>query len=84
MENMYLSKGVIVAICIINLIGCSNVELIDGRIIGYGTITRDEIAGCSFKHPQNCMKNRHSDNTYQRGCIEEDHCRDHDPPPTPI
>uniref|UniRef100_A0A803QLW0 Uncharacterized protein n=1 Tax=Cannabis sativa TaxID=3483 RepID=A0A803QLW0_CANSA len=79
MGNMYLSKGVIVVFCIISLIACMSVEMIDGRYISYGAIRIDDIPGCSVKHPENCMKRRHPDNPYERDCLEEDHCRVRDP-----
>ncbi|KAF4379662.1 hypothetical protein F8388_023679 [Cannabis sativa] len=77
---MYLSKRVIVVVCIISLFYAWSSSVIDGRYIGYGTIIRDENPGCSVKHPENCMKRRHPDNPYQRGCLKEDRCREDNPP----
>ena len=81
--NMYSWKGVIVGLCIVSLFGCSSVELVDGSRIGYGAITRNVAPGCSVRHPENCMVVRHSDNPYERGCLDGVRCRQYDPPPTP-
>ncbi|CAL9013648.1 unnamed protein product [Prunus brigantina] len=48
-------------------------EEVEGLRIGYGALSRDDIPGCSFMHPENCYKMKI--NPYQRGCETEERCR---------
>lgn len=48
-------------------------EEVEGLRIGYDALSRDDIPGCGFMHPENCYKMKI--NPYQRGCEPEERCR---------